>query len=378
MARPTVPVTHSVVQWAIRESGYDIDALAKKLHISADTLRGWMKDTQPRLTQLRALAEKIKRPLATFLLPKPPATVAPAVEFRSPPGAERRQLNPTERRYLREAARLQRFLSWIAREVEEKPADLPKERTQVGAETVAKRMRELVGIKVKEQLEWPSASAAFAAWRQRLEERGVLVLVLSMGKESCRGFSLWEDYVPLIAVNTTGWQPEARTFTLFHEYGHLATRTNSACLQGRLRLTSIAADSPERWGEEFAAAFLMPADDVHRIVKQLGELPPDVLSKAVAGHFSVSRAAAALRLVELGYLTWKDYEELPRGEGRKGGGGKGRDRAQLRIDQYGSRATELVGRGLERELIGRSEVLDYFDVPEPSIERLIGSSSDNE
>jgi len=199
-----------------------------------------------------------------------------------------------------------------------------------------------------------------------------------MGHDSCRGFSLWDDYVPLIAVNTTGRTPAARTFTLFHEYGHLATRTNSACLQGRRRLTSVPADSPERWGEQFAAALLMPADDVHRIIKQLGKLPPEPLSNALASHFSVSRLAAALRLVELEYITWAHYEALPRAEGRKGGGGKGRDRAQQRVDQYGSRATKLVGRGREREVIGRSEVLDYFDVPEPSIERIVGSSDAGE
>ena len=376
MPRPTVPVTGRVVEWAIREAGYELAALAKKLKIPADTLRAWTEESaQPRLTQLRKLAAKVKRPLATFLLPKPPAVVAPAVEFRSPPGTERRELNPTERRYLREAVRLQRFLSWLATEMGDAPVALPQERTRTSAATVAERIRDRLGVTVEEQVGWPSPSAAFTAWRQKLEEQGVLVLLFSMGRESCRGFSLWDDHVPLIAVNTTGWPPGARTFTLFHEYGHLATRTPSACLQARRRLTSVASDTPERWGEEFAAALLMPADAVHAVVAQLGELPPESLSAAVAAHFSVSRLAAALRLVELDYLTWKDYEDLPRAEAARRGGGKGRDRAQQRVDQYGSRATRLVGRALEREVIGRSEVLDYFDVPEPSLDRLIASAN---
>jgi Zn-dependent peptidase ImmA (M78 family) len=374
--RPTVPVTGAVVEWAIREAGYDLAAFAKKLKVPADILRAWTNESaQPRLTQLRKLAAQVKRPLATFLLPKPPTVVAPAVEFRSPPGTERRELNPTERRYLREAARLQRFLSWLAKEMGDAPATLPQERTQTAAATVAKRIRDRLSVTVETQVDWPSPNAAFTAWRQKLEEQGVLVLLFSMGRESCRGFSLWDDHVPLIAVNTTGWLPGARTFTLFHEYGHLATRTPSACLLARRRLTSVASDSPERWGEEFAAALLMPADAVHALVKRLGKLPPEALSGAVATYFSVSRLAAAIRLIELEYLTWKDYEDLPRVEAAKRGGGKGRDRTQQRIDQYGSRATRLVGRGLDRDVVGRSEVLDYFDVPEPSLDRLIGSAN---
>jgi Zn-dependent peptidase ImmA (M78 family) len=374
--RPTVPVTGAVVEWAIREAGYDPAELAKKLKLSTDTLRAWISESaQPRLTQLRKLAAKVKRPLATFLLPKPPAAVVPAVEFRSPPGTERRELNPSERRYLREAVRLQRFLSWVAKEIGDEPVRLPQERTQVAAATVAQRLRDRFDVSVEEQVEWPSPNAAFSAWRRVMEEQGALVLLFSMGRESCRGFSLWDDYVPLTAVNTTGWLPGARTFTLFHEFGHLITRTPSACLQARRRLTSVGSDTPERWAEEFAAALLMPADAVLTFVAGVHDKSPEALSSAVANHFWVSRLAAALRLVELDYLSWKDYEDLPRFEGTKRGGGKGRDRAQQRIDQYGSRATQLVSRGLERDVIGRGEVLDYFDVPEPSLDRLIGSAN---
>src|SRR2546430_11912543 len=50
-----------------------------------------------------------------------PIFAQPAVAFRSPQDAERRELNPVERRFLRMAARLQRFLSWVAKELGERP-----------------------------------------------------------------------------------------------------------------------------------------------------------------------------------------------------------------------------------------------------------------
>lgn len=372
--RKTVPVTAAVVDWAIRESGYSTEDLAAQLKVPEETLRGWATgEAQPGLTQLRNLAAKIKRPVAAFLLPAPPVSIQPTVAFRSPPGANRRELSPVERRYLREARRLQRFLSWVAKELGEEPVDLHRERLDHDPTHAAGRVRARLGVTLEEQEKWPSSSAAFARWREAVEDTGVLVFAFSMGTDACRGFSLWDDYAPIIAVNTA-WLASARIFTLFHEYGHLATRTDSACLQGFRRITSLSSDSPERWCEEFAAALLMPENAVRRYVERLNDRRPDFLIPAVARHFSVSHRAAALRLVELRYITWDDYEALPPFEPKPKGGGKGRDRTQLREDQYGVRTTRLVGRALEREVIGRGDVLDYLDVPESAIDRFSGSA----
>ncbi len=374
--RPPVPVTAAVVDWAIKESGYAPDELAAQLRVPPATLRAWATgEALPGFTQLRALAAKLKRPVAAFLLPAPPVSIQPAVAFRSPAGATRRELSPVERRYLREARRLQQFLSWVAQELGEPPVVLPRERLDQAPTSAAARVRARLGVTLEEQEEWPSASAAFARWRDALENAGALIFAFSMGREACRGFSLWDDYAPIVAVNTA-WLASARVFTLFHEYGHLATRTDSACLQGTRRVTSLPSDSPERWCEEFAAAVLMPADAVRRYVEQRQDRQPGTLIPGVAAHFSVSHRAAALRLVELRYLTWDDYEALPPFEPKPSGGGKGRDRTQLREDQYGVRTTRLVGRALERDVIGRGDVLDYLDVPESAIDRFTSSSAE--
>jgi hypothetical protein len=115
---------------------------------------------------------------------------------------------------------------------------------------------------------------------------------------------------------------------------------------------------------------------VRRYVERRSDRQPDVLIPAVARQYSVSHRAAALRLVELRYLTWDDYEALPPFEPKPKGGGKGRDRTQLREDQYGVRTTRLVGRALDRDVIGRGDVLDYLDVPESAIDRFSGSTAE--
>ena len=61
-------------------------------------------------------------------------------------------------------------------------------------------------------------SAITPAGSQRPASRGgyrcpnSVVFAFSMGSESCRGFSLWDDYAPILAVNTA-WLPSARIFT---------------------------------------------------------------------------------------------------------------------------------------------------------------------
>ena len=71
-----------------------------------------------------------------------------------------------------------------------------------------------------QQFAWPSSAIAFDHWRRALEDAGHVVLLVSIGKASCRGFSAWDPRAPVIAVNTA-WNEEARIYTLFHEFAHL-------------------------------------------------------------------------------------------------------------------------------------------------------------
>ena len=89
-----------------------------------------------------------------------------------------------------------------------------------------------------------------------------------IGEDACRGFSLWDSLAPVIAVNTA-WNEEARIFTLFHEFGHILTRSSSACVEvGSTRTLTGTEDPAERWCERFAASLLMPDDDVRLLVGQ--------------------------------------------------------------------------------------------------------------
>lgn len=378
-----VPTTPAVVRWAVDESGYTFRALAQAIGVSEATLEGWTTgQISPRLTELRALAERLNRPVATFLLPAPPRSSAPNVQFRSVPKSERRPLYPGERVRLREAARLQSILSWINRELQRRSVPLPRLRTTADPKRAASDTRDRLGITAEAQQSWRSPAAALQAWRSAIEDSGVFVLMLPLGEELCRGFSLWDENAPLIAVNTS-WNAEARIFTLFHEYAHLLTRTPSACVEGPGRRTIANDDPEERWCERFASAVIIPPDALRRHLMSRGWTGDRISELAevrkIAAAFKASLRATALSLIDLGAARRELYSSLPPIPDRSavGGEGVGRVRAQIKRDQYGNRAFDMFAEALRQDLVSGGDVLDYLDIPPSTLTRS-GSSTERD
>ena len=379
-----VPITPKVLDWAIRESGYTADEVATKAHVPRDELRAWLRDDgKPTLTQTRNLAKTLRRTPSTFLLPQAPESPQLLAQFRHAPGPSRTRANPEERRYLREAHRLQETTKWLALELGENRPSIPVYTLEHSVEQVGQYARQ----KLRPLLPTPltslrTHSQAFHAWRAALESSGVLVFVFPLGEDSARGFSLWDDDVPLIAVNSA-WNHAARVYTLFHEYGHLLTRTSSVCLDRSGPKLSRPTDSAERWCEEFAAAALLPWSSVVELLKKRFDWSPgdkvETLNvpRAIANTFKVSWRAATIRLIEREAASWSLYSAIPLYVERKKGGGGGdgdRDRGEIRRDQYGSKALGLFFRALDRQVLGRDALRDYLDVPDAALDRLQGKT----
>ena len=370
-----VPVTPSVLRWAIQESGYDPERIAHAVGIPLAVLKQWASgDTKPNLTHVRKLASTLHRPLAALLLPAPPESRRLPVDFRHPIG-DQRELNPSERRHLRRAARFQEVLSWLAGQLEiDKPARIPSATVKDDPILVASGARDALGISTADQKAWATPSVAFDEWRAAIERTGPLVFLFSLGKDSCRGFSLWDDFVPVVAANTA-WNESARIFTLFHEIAHLITRTSSACVES-VRTTS-RADPVERWCERFAAHVLMPSTDVEATLRRYGWSPGDnITNLSIAGKiarlYKVSLRAAVIRLIELSVATWALYDEIPPISDSKapGGGGRGRSRTQIREDQLGDRATSLLVAAVEHDVLSRSQAVEFLDIPDATFDDL--------
>jgi Zn-dependent peptidase ImmA (M78 family)/DNA-binding XRE family transcriptional regulator len=374
MRSVAVPITPSVLAWAIEESGYSADEIAARLDISPETVKSWLRGRdQPGLTKFRRLAAVLKRTPSTLLLPSPPQRHYPRVKFRRATGEARTQLNPVERRYIREAARLQRILSWVLEELGRKTVSLPRAEVRSDTEGVARRIRDDLGVTEAIQIGWKSSSTALDAWRSALEDKGILVFLLPLGASSCRGFSLGDARAPVVAVNTY-WNTEARIFSMFHELGHLVTGTDSACLEvGLAGGMAEPGDDVERWCERLSAAVLMPAPALRNFIRAMHVTRMDLsVAAALAKRFKVSLRAAAIRLIQEQMASWDLYRQIPPASDKKpeGGGGTGRRRLQLREDQFGKRATRLFVEAVDKDVLSRSDVLGVLNIGDADFERL--------
>lgn len=361
-----------MLAWAIQESGYHSTEFADAVGVDSAILKMWLGgELLPGLTQVRKFSSVLRRPTATFLLPEPPKGAAPAVQFRHPPGREERALSPAERLRLREAVRLQRGLRWVSDELREVATRLPELRApQDDAEAAGRSFRERLKVTIKTQTGWKNEHAAFRGWRDLVEGIGVVVLALPMGSDAARGFSVWDERVPVVAINTH-WNACARIFTLFHELGHLVSRTSSVCEEDFSGKHKAKGDPVERWCESFAAAVLVPWSDAEQYLaarygwdgtRRIVDL---AIASALARRYRVSLRASVLRLISREAADWPLYNAIPKTSEQKpsgGGGGGGRSRPEARRDEYGSRTASIFRRGLEREVLGRDDVLGYLNI----------------
>lgn len=363
-----VPINPNVLRWAIDQSGFTRADVADRLGVSATELRLWEKgDASPSMTQFRTLADVLRRQAAVFFLSSLPAEKSATASLRHPPGITRNSLNVVERRYLRELVRTQGVLAWVLEETKAAKFSIPQARISDNPEDAARAIRNWLAPNIASQLLWKDAYEAFRAWRQAIEDKGIYVFLFPLGKDSARGMSVWHDLAPALAVNTA-WNVTARIYTLFHELGHLVTRTDSACVGYTNALTG-ASSSIERWCEKFAASALIPREHLKQfLVKELrwnGKRTAGLNQAAsVARRYKVSLRAAVLAVIEVGAAERSLYSAIPNSadEKSKGGGGRPRTRNEISEDRFGARARATLIGAMREDLITRGDVLSYLHV----------------
>ncbi|WP_420638374.1 ImmA/IrrE family metallo-endopeptidase [Candidatus Poriferisocius sp.] len=380
MASYTVPITADVLTWAREEAGLTQAELAERVKTDVERLQAWEKaECSPTRGQFSKLVKALKRPSALFFLPQPPRDAGMPTALRKAPGLGDRRLSPNEIDQIRWARRLQGLMGWVLRDAGTPKVELANYRTVDDPLQVARAERSASGVNAAEQIKWATPAVAFRAWRSYLEDQGILVLQLSMGKDSIRGFSAWDDFAPMVAVNTA-YHPTARIFTLFHEVAHLLTRTDAACQS--FVIPGQQSASVERWCERFAAAFLLPADDLRQVAQAYGITAasptddPDT-ARRIAKKFSVSTRATAIRLQELDLAKPTLYPAVAsqlagHDWNAPGGGGGGRRASLKRIGQLGTRLPGTLMEAMGRGRLTTRDLADHLKLTTGQLEDLKG------
>lgn len=345
MATKTSPVTPAVLAWAVDQDGRNLTAIADAAKVDPSDLQAWIAgDDQPVVGQVSRLAETLQRPRAFFFLPRPPETAALPSGFRHPPGGGSRTVSQKVLLEARRSKHLQRTISSVL--PPDYRVDVPQATVDEDPVRIAQRVRSWLNVDSLER--WGDEYAALRRWRQVLDQRGILVFVLALGKDEVRGFAVWDERAPMIVANSSSVSAAARIFTIGHELAHLVLREATACLEplgGRLSIDTRT----ERWCERFAAALLMPRDEVAVLMEQRDVKPGEAgLNEvsAMMSRFRVSARAAAIRLDALGFAEPDLYAHVlavfkpkPRGDGSTV---YSPPRHVARLRQYGEHTVETI------------------------------------
>lgn len=372
MAKSTyVPINPKVLEWAVGESGLSFEDVAESTKISEPELGQYLSgEREPNLTNFGKLRNLLKMPSAVFFLPEVPQVSLPSMEFRHSPETARNRLNYRETLGIRMSDRQREFLSWINSELRERKLYLEKFDVGSNPGDAAGCVRRSFDLSIDEQVNCDTVSAFFKLMRSKFESFGIYVFLLSLGENSIRGFSIWDDYAPVIGINTTGWNPESRIFTLLHELGHLLVRSSSACSYRSEAYLESDYDSEEKWVDGFSAAFLLPADQLkdflereHGFVSD-GAIEDLSVARSVRDRFKVSLTAAVMRLVELRISGRSLYEKLRKSETASLTRGRGRTRDRLARQRYilGDKTFDTVIEAVNEEIIDRTDALSCLDI----------------
>lgn len=368
MPAVTIEVTPDVLRWARGIAGLSYEDAAKRLKLIPDELRQIEAGRRvPTLLQLRRMATVYGLPLSTLLMPEPLDVPEPPLDMRTV-GGQATRLSPETLRLIREVRERQELADDLATEAPElaRTVELPRATISDDPESLGAAERERLGISVDAQLAWKDPAEAFQRWRLAVEGQGIFVFVQPMPREDARGFCLVNHGGPPAIVVNSHESDQAKSFTIFHEYGHVLLRAAALCLE----LPNGDRAQSERFCNQFAAGFLMPdaavAVALPQLARQEGDLPLGALEQA-ARKLKVSRPALALRLEEMGAAdrgyfervlgelkseTWEDRE-------RKGGPAY----AVSVVAQLGTAYTSLVLRALDAGVIDRNTASEMLNAP---------------
>lgn len=366
-------ITPEVLKWAREDAGFALEEAAKAAQVPAGQLQRWERgDAYPTLNQLRKLANKYKRPLAVFYLPKPPKDFQAMRDFRRATGESAGPESPPLRLAVRRAA----YRRDVAIDLH---GALGEEIAAFGftaspsddAEEIAVRLRSLLQVTLSIQAAWKTPHEVFNRWRALVEALGVLVFQFpGVDIDEARGFSIAENPLPVIAVNIRD-SPRARAFSVLHELVHVALRAGGLCdfQEG----VGLRPDDQriEAYCNRVAGAVLVPRreliDDL--VVRQHGRSAvwADAELRQLSERFGASREAVLRRLLIMNRTTASFYQEKRREFQREyqrlreaSEGGPTPDRKAL--SQVGPSFARLVLAGYNQERITSSRVSDYLEV----------------
>lgn len=321
---PPLPFNPNVLRWAREWRGRTVEEAAQKLNVADDMVLAWEEGAAvPTVRQARILAGFYERAFLEFFLSRLPnvTTTRLAPDFRlhktAPDPRGDRELQAIQDWAEETRSSALELFAVVGEDIPTIPSGF-RASLESNPEWVASEARRLCGYPIDDQIALGSAERGRVAKdiRAAIERLGILVLKDSrLSKYGVRGLTLFTEPLPIIIFGTEA--PTAQAFTLAHELGHIALQQSAISGHPTAREAKTEAHRFERWCDEFAGAFLIPADALAKIWAKPNQPNPQIGDDAlrqIANQFSVSQHAMLIRLVQLHYVAGEYYWDKKRPE----------------------------------------------------------------
>lgn len=386
-----------ILSWARETAGLSLEEAAGKLGLSSTA----KANAAEKLAQVergerpvsRGLLEKAatayRRPLVTFYLPQPPTRAERGEDFRTVTGPRPREDAMLDALVRDVRTRQQLLREAILDDEDTKPLPLvASSRMGEGAQTVAERIRQALGVTTAQQRGAKDASALFALLRRAAERAGIYVLLLGdlgshhsdLGEEVFRGIALADEIAPFVVINDND-ATTARSFSLLHELAHIWIGASG--VSGPLNGSSRHA--VERFCNEVAGTFLLPPEAVQMLAPARGANFELALSLTgdVARIWNVSQGVVAYRLLQNGWITeavatrlfetfadrWRAQKQREKELREPSEGGP--DYYRVRRARLGTGLLDTVRRALQGEVLTHTKAARILGVAPTSVDKLL-------
>jgi Zn-dependent peptidase ImmA (M78 family) len=364
------------IEWSINSSGWDRDLLREKIGVSEKIFESWFEGkAKITLNQLRDLAKRTKRPIASFFLSKVPEEKEMPTDYRLYP----EKVGKFDKKTVfavRKARRLQEIVkSLMSNLYEERKRKIREVKLSESPLDVAKEMRDLFELTEIKQKKFKNSYDFMKFLREKLEEKNIFTFQISMPEEDARGFALSDDFPSIATINSKD-SIEARIFTLMHEVGHILLNNTGISIPDFNNKNSI-----EKWCNEFSSNFLLPNDIAKRIFSERNEILIESSTlKELSRKYKLSKNMLLYNMAKLKFITFEDYNEILKrykkredaireSEEKKSGGGIPAERKCL--SELGNKFITLVAENTSRKNITYSDALSYLSIKSKSFDKLM-------
>lgn len=308
MAEVLTGVNGDIIKWAREFYNMSQEEAATAIGVEYEKYCNWENGSDyPTYAKLKKVSDVFRKPSAVFFFPEPPALPTIKGDLRTLPNEVVDGLSKNVIAQFEKAKAYQLSLEELygnKKSILSDKSIFPKKMDEL-----CYFIRNMIAFPIESQKKRKNAKVVFEIFREKFYELGIYVFKDSFKDDSVSGLCLNDDCYPIIVINNS-MSFARQNFTLFHELYHLLSNTSGAEII-RDDFYVYLNDEQTRNEKEcdtFANAFLVPLEDFKT---ELAKAPIDekrIIDLAIL--YSVSKEAIMYKLLTLGIITHRDYDEL--------------------------------------------------------------------